>query len=367
MSPKVRPRKRPSPARTNRSSLTEFRNERATRLDKMDTSEALDAIYAGTLNPEYRAFWRYATGPRGMTGNSLDMLDPVERRVLSKASSAAGGYAVPQDFDNQVTTLRRARSVISTVAREIETPHGQTLSLPIASTHGVSTWTAENAAFTASDEVFTQTSVGAYKASTQVIVSEELLADAIPAFDEFLAGELAGRQATLEDTALAVGDGTGKPLGIAHASSGYSVVTAATGSATVFKTADVAAAYAGLPDAYQPFASWLMAPSAFRSIAGILDTAGALVFGSMHSSTPSLYGRPVFTVPDLPTSAANARSVVFGDIEQAYTVRRVTGLGLQRQDEIFSNNGQVGFRLFWRLDGRPVDLAAAIILRHSAT
>lgn len=367
MSPKVKPRKRPSPARTERSSLTEYRNERGTRLDRMNADEALDAISAGTLNPEHRAFWRYATGPRGVTGNSIDMLDPVERRVLSKATSASGGYLVPSDFDTKVTTLRRARSVISTVAREIETPHGQTLSLPIASTHGVSTWTAENVSFTTSDETFTQTSVGAFKASTQVVVSGELLADAIPAFDDFLAGELAGRQATLEDTALAVGDGTGKPLGIAHASSGYTVATAATGSTTVFRAADVATAYAALPVAYLPTASWLMAPTAFRSLAGLADTAGGLVFPTLHTAEPTLYGRPVAVVPDLPASAANARSVVFGDIEQAYTVRRVTGLGLQRQDEIFSNNGQVGYRLFWRLDGRPVDLAAAIILRHSAS
>lgn len=80
-----------------------------------------------------------------------------------------------------------------------------------------------------------------------------------------------------------------------------------------------------------------------------------------------LYGRPVEVVPDLPTSAANARSVVFGDIEAAYTVRRVSGLGLQRLSELYSDNGQVGWRLFWRCDGRPVDLAAAIILRHSST
>ena len=88
MSPKVKPRKRPSPARTERSSLTEYRNERGTRLDKMNANEALEQIYSGTLNPEARAFWRYATGPRGATGSSLDMLDKVERRVLSKATSA---------------------------------------------------------------------------------------------------------------------------------------------------------------------------------------------------------------------------------------------------------------------------------------
>ena len=83
----------------------------------------------------------------------------------------------------------------------------------------MSTWTAENAADTTSDETFTQTSVSAFKASTQVIVSEELMADSNPDLDAYLASELGSRQATLEDTAFAVGDGSGKPLGIAHSSS----------------------------------------------------------------------------------------------------------------------------------------------------
>jgi len=48
-------------------------------------------------------------------------------------------------------------------------------------------------------------------------------------------------------------------------------------------------------------------------------------------------------------------------------VRRVIGVGLQRLDQFASNNGQVVFRLFWRVDGRPVDLNAAVVLRNSAT
>ena len=108
-----------------------------------------------------------------------------------------------------------------------------------------------------------------------------------------------------------------------------------------------------------------MAPSAFRSIAGILDTAGGLVFSTMHAAEPSLYSRPVSILPDLPTSAANARSIVFGDINAAYTVRRVSGLGLQRIDEVYSNTGS-GLSSVLARRRRPVDLAAAIVLRHSA-
>jgi HK97 family phage major capsid protein len=365
VSPRVTPTRprRPTQQRP-RSSLAEYRSQRDTLLERMDVDQALRSVAASAVDE--RAFWRYITAPLPVTGDPLDGLETVERRVLSKATSAAGGYLVPQDFDDQVTTLRRAGSRIGALAREIETSQGTQLPLPTATAHGTSSWVAENASTTATDETFGQVTLGAFKGMTLTIVSEELAGDALPEFDNFLAQELAGRQVTLEEAAFATGDGSGKPLGIVAASSGFGVVTAATGSATGFKLADVVSAYAGLGDAYVPNASWLMSPSAFRSLAGLADTGG-VVLGSLHSSTPTLMGRPVTVSPDLPAAAANARSVVFGDISAAYTVRRVSGIGLQRIAETYSNNGQVAYRGFFRVDGRPVDLNAAIVLRNSAT
>jgi HK97 family phage major capsid protein len=242
-------------------------------------------------------FWRYLTElgmpvPNELTGGAqLGTMDADEQRVLSKASSAAGGYLAPTDFDDQVSSVRRSRAVIGNLAREIVTDEGTTFLLPSATTHGVATWTAENAAYTASDEVFSQVSVGAFKAATKCIASEELVRDAAGDFDRWLAGELGQRIAVLEETAFAAGDGSGKPLGIIHSSSGYSVVTAATGSSLTFKLADVRAAYDALPVAYRASASWIFSPSAFSSLAGLVDTAGGLVLPSLHAAEPSLFSR----------------------------------------------------------------------------
>ncbi len=96
-------------------------------------------------------------------------------------------------------------------------------------------------------------------------------------FEGYLADELGQRIALLEETAFAVGDGSGKPLGVSTSGNGVSTVTAATGSSTGFKLADVNAVWAALPDGYKPNASWIMSPSAFRSLAVLADTAGGLV------------------------------------------------------------------------------------------
>jgi hypothetical protein len=80
--------------------------------------------------------------------------------------------------------------VIGSLAREIETTHRQALPLPTATAHGTSAWVAENAAISATDDTFGLVTLNAFKAATKTIVSDELLADALPEFDAYLAAEL---------------------------------------------------------------------------------------------------------------------------------------------------------------------------------
>ena len=80
--------------------------------------------------------------------------------------------------------------------------------------HGAAAWTAENAAFTPSDETFGTASMSAYKAATIGLASEELLQDAVINLDAYLTTEIALRIGVLENTGYVVGDGTGKPTGI---------------------------------------------------------------------------------------------------------------------------------------------------------
>src|SRR5918999_3431375 len=84
------------------------------------------------------AWWKYMVAPpieshdpgfAGMDAAKV-LFEESELRVLSKATFAAGGYLVPQDFDEMVSSARRARGVIGELARPIETDHGRPLPLP---------------------------------------------------------------------------------------------------------------------------------------------------------------------------------------------------------------------------------------------
>jgi HK97 family phage major capsid protein len=69
----------------------------------------------------------------------------------------------------------------------------------------------------------------------------------------------------------------------------------------------------------------------------------------------------------MPTPAASAKSLAFGDWQLAYAIRRVQGTAVQRLEELHSDTGAIGFRALERVDGRPLLSAAAIIGQHSAT
>jgi HK97 family phage major capsid protein len=96
------------------------------------------------------------------------------------------------------------------------------------------------------------------------------------------------------------------------------------------------------------------------------DAQGGYLFPSLHNAVPTLVGRPVFTDAGF-GSGANARSGVFGDIETAFGVRRVRGLGLQKLMELHSDQGQVGYKLNERVDSRVLVPGAAVVLINSAT
>ncbi|MGH3084698.1 MAG: phage major capsid protein [Gaiellaceae bacterium] len=163
------------------------------------------------------------------------------------------------------------------------------------------------------------------------------------------------------------GDGTGKPFGIAATGNGVTIVTAATGSSTSYKLADLVTVYKALPAAYRPQATWMMHPDDLASLAGLADTAGGLILPSLQFDPPSLFARPVVLNSDLATPAANGKSLVLADFKSAYGIRRVNGIGLQRQDELHSDSGQIGWKAFSRVDGRVLLADAARILAHSAT
>jgi HK97 family phage major capsid protein len=318
--------------------------------------------------PEFRsAFWHY------LGAQSTADLDVEEHRALSKGTTTAGGFAVPTGFYNQLINISRFMGSMGQLANEIITDSGETLQVPTVTAHGVMSWTGESAAYTPSDETFGQVSLAAYKGTTKIIVSEELLQDVSFDLEAYLANEFGERLGVGQNTAFIKGDGTNKPTGIIQTAGTASNLgadfAAAVGNATSFNYTALVSAIFTLPPQYRRGASFIVNDASARNLYLMQDTQNRPLWNVNVATTgpDTFLGYPIYTDPDMPAPAAGNISAVFGNWNRVYTVRRVRGLGIQRQNELHSDNGQVGFRAYERVDGKVVFPLAGIGLKHSAT
>jgi HK97 family phage major capsid protein len=318
--------------------------------------------------PEVRnAYWKY------MHARSTAELDVEEQRALSRATGAAGNFLVPTDFYRQLISALRWQGSFASLANEIVTDNGETIPVAVNTAFGTANWVAENNAYTPSDETYAQVNLGAFKAARKIIVSEELLEDSAFDLQAHLAERFGESISVLEETAFIMGDGAGKPQGILSSATASNITTvtaaAGAGNVTTFGYDALVTAMFSLPPQYRANASWIVSDASARNLYLLKDSTGQPIWSpTVASGGPdTLLGKPVYTHPDLPTAALGNISAVFGDWRRAYTVRRVRGFSMQRQNELHSDNGQIGFRGQERVDGRVVLAAAAVALKHAAT
>jgi HK97 family phage major capsid protein len=304
-----------------------------------------------------------------LTSRDLNELDPEEWRALSKASGPVGAYLVPTSFGDNVVRSTRFMGSIGSLATTIDTDSGEAIQIPANTAHGTAAWIAEAGTYTPTDETFAQVTLNAFKAGTSIVVSEELLQDSAFALDTYLATEFGERIGVLEETAYVNGTGTGQPQGLATVAGGVSVITAASGNSTTFDYPSIMSLIYGVPPQYRQGASFVMSDGAEKNLRLLRDTNQQPLWQtSLSEGTPNTFcGFPVSVHPDMAAPAASAKSIMFGNWKRAYTIRRVQGFNLQRQVELYSNSGQVGWRGYERVDGRIVLADAARILAHSAT
>ena len=111
----------------------------------------------------------------------------------------------------------------------------------------------------------------------------------------------------------------------------------------------------------------------FRSVAVVSklkDTTGRPIWvpAITENAPDMLNGHPLVVNDDVAAMAANAKSIVFGDLSQ-YTIRDVSNSTSIRRfdDSAFALNGQVGFCGWTRSGGNLLDTAATKVYVNSAS
>lgn len=271
--------------------------------------------------------------------------------VLSESPDADGGYLVPEEFERQIISGLDEANVIRSIAKVITTHHDR--KIPVAVGHSAATWTAENAAFTESNPTFGQKQIDAFKLTDLIRVSVELLQDSEFDLEEYIANEFARAFGAAEEEAFCVGTGTNQPTGIFTANGGTVGVTAA--SATAITVDEVISLVYALKSPYRRNAKFLMNDATVSLLRKLKDNNGAYLWQpSVQAGQPDkLLGYDLYTSPYVPTVAAGALAVAFGDF-QNYWIGDRAGRTVQRLNELYATNGQIGYVATERVDGKVI-------------
>lgn len=278
--------------------------------------------------------------------------------VMSEGVDANGGYLVPTEFEKQIVTALDDNNVVRTVANIIKTSAER--KIPVAASHVAAQWTAENGAYTESNPTFAQKAVDAYKETALAKVSIELLQDSMFNVESYLANEFGRAFGILEEEAFCVGTGTGQPTGIFNAySSGSPVggeINVTTSSVGKIIADDLITLIYTLKAPYRKNAKFLMKDSTVSDIRKLKDpTTGAYLWQpTLQMGQPDkLLGYDLLTSAYAPAVAADALPVAFGDFH-SYWIADRSGITIQRLNELYSTNGQVGFIATKRCDGKTI-------------
>jgi HK97 family phage major capsid protein len=310
----------------------------------------------GRASNEYRnAFWKAMRNK-----NSYEA-----QNALQIGTDSEGGYLAPDEFEKILIESLEEENIFRQLAKVITTSSGDR-KIPVVASKGTASWVDEEGPIPEADDAFGQVSIGAYKLATMIKVSEELLNDSVFNLESYIAREFARRIGAKEEEAFFIGDGVGKPTGIFNATGGAQLgITAA--SATAITIDEIMDLFYSLKSPYRKNAIFTMNDATVKAIRKLKDGNGQYIWQpSITAGQPdTILNRPVKTSAYVPTIAAAAKTIAFGDFGYYWVADR-QGRSFQRLNELYAATGQVGFKATQRVDGKLILPEAIKVLQQKA-
>lgn len=345
-------------------------NELAQALSQEEATEAADAAAHNARNKhpaiaksrQLFAKWLKG-GDKALTAQ--DWADI--RATMSTTTGSEGGYTVQTDIAKTVADALKEYGGIRNVATVIQTEMGNPMSFPTSNgTSEVGELIPENTSANDLDPVFGTVALNVFKFSSKVIaVPIELLQDSSVDIEAFVLKRITDRLGRITNQLFTTGTGSSQPRGLVTASTvGKTGVTGQTTSITYDDLIDLVHS---VDPAYRASGQcgFMLHDSTMREIRKLKDDTGRPVFlpgydGLAEAMPDTILGYPVTINQDMPVMAANAKSVLFGDMSRYY-VRDVLQNTLHRfEDSAYAKLGQVGFLAWARSGGNLIDVGGAV-------
>ncbi|TFL16425.1 phage major capsid protein [Jannaschia formosa] len=292
------------------------------------------------------------------------------RNAMSTTTGSEGGFTVDSEVANSVLDALKAYGGMRSVATVIQTSGVGGMSFPTSDgTAEEGEIVAENQEATDQDISFGAISLPVYKFSSKVVaVPMELLQDSNVDIEAFVNGRLVTRLGRITNRLFTTGTGISQPHGVniaaqigTTAANGSSQVTAVTYDSLVNLQHSVDPAYRerGTP-------RFMFNDATLREVRKVKDSSGRPIFvpgydmGNPQGAPDRLLGAPITINQDMPSMAANARSILYGDFSPYY-IRDVMAVEMFRfTDSAYTKKGQVGFLAWMRSGGNLIDVGGAV-------
>jgi HK97 family phage major capsid protein len=330
------------------------------KADETPEQRGADPLAETALEAELRSFLKGEKRAMAVTPDRKWRAD--EFRTLSKLTAGAGANTVKVSFyDQLVAHLIEVSGILQAGPTVLRTSTGEQIQVPKTTAHSSATLTAEAATIAASDPVFGQIPLDAYKYATLIQVSNELVNDTSVDLMGYLAMQAGRAAGNAFGTQAITGTGTNQPNGLATAATtGVTGGAGVTGAFTADNLIDLMFSVIA-PYRSSPSCAWLMRDATLANVRKLKDTTNQYLWQpSIQVGVPDmLLGKPVYTDPNVAAVGLSARSVLFGDISQ-YFVRWVQDIRFERSDEFAFSSDLVTFRCILRADGDLVDTTGAV-------
>ncbi|MCM2390190.1 phage major capsid protein [Streptomyces albipurpureus] len=301
---------------------------------------------------------------RGVNG-----LAPEQRALVE---NAAGEILVPEDLETEINrelpaltvvrgmvsqrtissnrVRRRSLSEVSVGWGKLETG-GQTLSDSMPGT--------PEEEYTYVEDLYGLAKIG-----------EDELDDSDVNLEAYVRDSFTRAVAEAEDTAGAVGTGHAnrQPIGFMTTGGGVPVVQAANGNTTVKVDLFKQLIYA-VPAQYRRTARFAMASGTELALSVLKDGNGQYLWQqSVQAGRPNTFlGYAIENQEDIAAVAASAKVAAFGDFNAGYRLYDRAGMTVKVLDQLYAEDGMIGWKIRRRVGGDVVRPNALRILQLSAS
>lgn len=293
----------------------------------------------------------------------LNHLTLDEQKAMMVGSDPDGGYLVPTATSSRIITKVYETSPLDELAYH-ETISTDALEIAIDTDEADAGWVGEteDRPTTGTPQVGVQR-IPVHEIYAKPKATQQLLEDAGLDIEAWLAQKVSQKFSRMRATAFITGNGIKRPRGILTYPAGSAgargtILQVASGDANLLTADGLIKLTFALKDKYLANANWLMKRGTVGAVMLFKDLQDQYIWRpGLQAGQPSmLLGYNVRRADDMPTVAAGALSVAFGDFRAGYTV--VDRLGIRTLRDPYSAKPFVEFFTRQRVGGDVVDFEA---------